>query len=506
MTQGALVGADTSWHQALALSNQTDTTITGSATVYATLPASVFVASGTTGTGIAPIPAESVSPPPLDPLVKTYYFYPPVPYRPKDFAFVYGQNAFHLFYINHDTTSSVTEAANEKTFQHVTSTDLSTWSSPVTAFHVSATGWDAGHVWAPSIIQRGNTYYLYYTGVDGSGNQRTGVATSTNLNDTTWTRWSSNPIFSATSTSWINRDPQHLPYLHQQQLRDPFVMEDPHDRSRWLMYYVALTDTSDQAMAVGVARSDSASATAWTDIGPIATTLGNVNSTSDWLIESPHVVYRQETGSYPSMWWLMYTAPTHESTGKMLTFAFNPTYPDTTAAYWSVFPGVRRLYTWLKNDATVFTWRASEYLHIGNEYLAGYTSNSIGINQIGWTPHNLTLNPMDSLYFASATTVGVEDEGRHEAELALAVTQLRPAMGRISLRVTVPTAMAAQLDVYDISGRRIRELLRQALPAGPRTVVWDCRDRDGHMTGTGMYFARLSTPRGCRVVRLPLIR
>lgn len=45
-------------------------------------------------------------------------------------------------------------------------------------------GWDANHLWAPHVVKSGNTYWMLYTGVSGTGatsKQRVGLATSTDL-------------------------------------------------------------------------------------------------------------------------------------------------------------------------------------------------------------------------------------------------------------------------------------------------------------------------------------
>jgi hypothetical protein len=59
---------------------------------------------------------------------------------------------------------------------------------------------------------------------------------------------------------------------------------------------------------------------------------------------------------------------------------------------------------------------------------------------------------------------------------------------------------AARLDVFDVRGRRVRNLVQGALGAGTHSVVWDGRDARGDRAGSGIYFYRLDAE-GASVVR-----
>jgi hypothetical protein len=49
----------------------------------------------------------------------------------------------------------------------------------------------------------------------------------------------------------------------------------------------------------------------------------------------------------------------------------------------------------------------------------------------------------------------------------------------------------AMLEVYDVTGRHVRTLLRGNVAAGQHTVQWDGRDDRGFSVGSGVYFYRL---------------
>ena len=69
-----------------------------------------------------------------------------------------------------------------------------------------------------------------------------------------------------------------------------------------------------------------------------------------------------------------------------------------------------------------------------------------------------------------------------------------------------------RLEVFNISGQRVRVLLDTHQPAGHYTVEWDTRDAQGQAVASGVYFYRLqaSTDAGARpfhdVKRMLLIR
>jgi hypothetical protein len=66
-----------------------------------------------------------------------------------------------------------------------------------------------------------------------------------------------------------------------------------------------------------------------------------------------------------------------------------------------------------------------------------------------------------------------------------------PARGSLTLRFALPRETRVRLAVYDVMGRRVRELASGAQPGGERAVAWDLRDERGQAVGAGLYFARL---------------
>ena len=66
-----------------------------------------------------------------------------------------------------------------------------------------------------------------------------------------------------------------------------------------------------------------------------------------------------------------------------------------------------------------------------------------------------------------------------------------PMRDVVSLQFTLPVEGRARLGIYDLLGRRVKELLSAELPAGLHEAAWDGRDERNAPVPTGVYFYRL---------------
>ena len=55
----------------------------------------------------------------------------------------------------------------------------------------------------------------------------------------------------------------------------------------------------------------------------------------------------------------------------------------------------------------------------------------------------------------------------------------------------LPVDASVSLEVFDVSGRLIRTLARQALLAGEHRIAWDGADNNGRSVARGVYLYRL---------------
>lgn len=503
----SIVAPDTSWCVPLCIVEQTDSSITAMADVEALLPDAVFQLAASAGaTSAAPLPADAVTVQTTSTATSSIYKDPnPVVY-PKDFAFYYNtvpnpwRGLFHLFYIRHN--KNLPDNLNETSFGHAWSSDLVTWGVDTLGFGLGAGAWDHAHVWAPSLVQNGNTYYMYYTGVDATENQTIGYATTSLLDgaNTVWARQTI-PAFKASQADWV--DQNHLTFQGLQ-FRDPFVFPDPDNAGRFLMLYAAenrfippnpATGTPANN-AVGVARSDPGTLTSWGNLGYYRVT-DLLHAYAD-RVESPHAF---PVAGTPNNWRIMYTSGSAGPTQSIDFVMASPgvSVSDTTLGIWQVNGGRVHLYSYLGNDPTVYGWDASEHLRAGKvEYLAAYDGNGIAITMMNWLGNNF------SLVQPSVAAVGGAD--REHANVSFALAELRPGMPRVRMRISLPSAMPIRLAVYDVMGRRLRTLIEGQTPPGETVLEWDGRDPAGSAVASGVYFARLTFEGGAQVVRVPLVR
>lgn len=178
-----------------------------------------------------------------------------------------GRGVYHLFFHNEGHESG-------QDIEHYTSTNLQRLDYVGVALRRNPDGWDSHGLWAPHVVKSGDTYFMFYTGVEGRGpsmKQRIGLATSTDL--VSWTRY---PVNYCPGTSgdgciyecnecWTTWGGSNDSF--NQQCRDPFVVWDSVNQ-RFAMF--ATTKSTNQFGAVTVAYS--VDLTNWNGVGFIDAT------------------------------------------------------------------------------------------------------------------------------------------------------------------------------------------------------------------------------------------
>jgi hypothetical protein len=231
--------------------------------------------------------------------------------------------------------------------------------------------------------------------------------------------------------------------------------------------------------------------------------------------ESPHV-FPHVNANGTTSWWHFFTSDFDIMADRN---ASGPT--DTTetqsSAHWDLIN--QRLYQHLTNsDPRVRYWSGSEYLKVGTQdYLAGYNadvvdqcgtvvnpdSNGVWIVEMQWTSGGFY---PDALALRTGVTAVEPPRPADIHQVGLSLVGFVPGAGRAAFAVDLPVSVKADLAVFDVLGRRVRVLSRAGLPAGRKVVAWDGKNEGGVAAGSGVYFVRLNTLAGVRVVRLPLLR
>jgi len=370
--------------------------------------------------------------------------------------------------------------------------------------------WDNLHVWAPSIVRQGITYYMFYTGVQldtiipppnlvTSEIQRIGVATSVDLNS--WTQ-DPTPVYFNKKASWTFQDStQNKPGSWQ--FRDPFVMDDPENPGRSLLYFVSI-DSALSQFVVGVARAPGSNLRQWGDVGPLLrTSQSHMGALRD---ESPHAFFRRGN------WWLLYTS--NRANGDTITYSLNSTSPaslDTST--WSSPARLKSIVCGEHGFPTSLDqWHGTEYLRIGaNEYLSAWADNLVGGTQIQFAQIRAPdpTCPTDTLRLDCPDVATAVDEWlyrRASEPASLELAGACPVHESAPLRLALRHPTQVHVAIYDVFGRRVKTLFVGKLEAGITTLTWDGRSQQGALASSGVYFARATYESGRRVTRIPLIR
>jgi hypothetical protein len=102
--------------------------------------------------------------------------------------------------------------------------------------------------------------------------------------------------------------------------------------------------------------------------------------------------------------------------------------------------------------------------------------------------------------------------GENNLPLSFALEQNYPNPLSLRLQVgttvlfSIPQKSQIQIDVYNILGQKVAELLNSELGSGKHTVQWSGMDLTGHRVGAGVYFIRMITPGFVQNRKLLIIR
>ena len=208
--------------------------------------------------------------------------------------------AYHLFFQNEDRGVG-------SDIEHYVTTDLQELAYVGAALQKSPGSWDSHALWAPHIVQRGNIYFMFYTGTTGTGRdavQRIGLATSTGLD--TWTRYPVNrcPGTSGDGCIYECAEPWTTwggpPGAYNQQCRDAFVIRDEVHR-RWVLFATAKSTNGFGVVTVAYSQE----LTRWTGAGYLDATRrladGTGGQPTGGQAENPFVV------SYHGTYYLLFT-------------------------------------------------------------------------------------------------------------------------------------------------------------------------------------------------------
>jgi DNA-binding beta-propeller fold protein YncE len=120
-----------------------------------------------------------------------------------------------------------------------------------------------------------------------------------------------------------------------------------------------------------------------------------------------------------------------------------------------------------------------------------------------WTGDGCGLGPAEG---AAPASLAGRAARSPEDPLKLGLAGGNPTPGPVRLVLGVPAASRSSVTVYDVRGRRIRELQSGVLEAGRHIVEWDGSTSGGGRASDGVYFVRLQTDDAVRTAKVVLTR
>jgi TolB protein len=96
------------------------------------------------------------------------------------------------------------------------------------------------------------------------------------------------------------------------------------------------------------------------------------------------------------------------------------------------------------------------------------------------------------------------DGGSEGTELILRVPN--PVRAGSVIRFATAVAQEARIEIFDSTGRLVRTLLRERLPAGGHSASWDARDDTGRACPAGVYHSRVTSGELTRSARLVYVK
>lgn len=147
-----------------------------------------------------------------------------------------------------------------------------------------------------------------------------------------------------------------------------------------------------------------------------------------------------------------------------------------------------------------FDWREETFDLIGYQGSARIRfafGSDVGVTEEGWY--------IDDLMLHLAGTSGV-NEHEFAGRLSFRTISGVPARGGALLRLALPQAAQAQVQIYDATGRRICTLSDQYLSAGDHTLAWDGTTDAGVPVESGVFWAKALVAGEKHTTRLMLVR
>jgi len=101
----------------------------------------------------------------------------------------------------------------------------------------------------------------------------------------------------------------------------------------------------------------------------------------------------------------------------------------------------------------------------------------------------------------------IEEPGAdHPDAFGLSQNYPNPFNPQTIIRFTLPSDARVKIEIFNILGQKVKNLVDQELSAGVKEISWDGKDSQGTEVGSGIYFYRIKTREFTEVRRMVLLK
>jgi hypothetical protein len=170
---------------------------------------------------------------------------------------------------------------------------------------------------------------------------------------------------------------------------------------------------------------------------------------------------------------------------------------------YTVFNGPDRI-----AGATVCLYKPGEIFEVATTNSAGHASFNIEPQNDGY----LTITATMPRYIPSqitaiiGTPAGIDDEPELPEKPVVYQNYPNPFNPRTTIEFYLPARGRADIAIFDIGGRLVRELASGQFAAGSNRVFWDSKDNSGQAVSSGIYFYKFSSGSTVSVKQMTVVK
>lgn len=300
-----------------------------------------------------------------------------------------------------------------------------------------------------------------------------------------------------------------------------------------LYVFYCRKSTADDATSMIYYKKWSQTSQTWTSPVLVSTNPGNTSN------RDPNTCFQVPTSSsYIPVVWRSLTGPFTIYFSKVIVSL--DTIPPNTVHDLGVFPGAAQgsaILTWTapgddstSGRATAYDIRYAEFSLVSGQWqtaspvadppvpkLAGQTDSCTVTGLSPGTTYYFAVKAVDSASnwsglsnvatYTTPTDVPYgQDSSGLPRQTIITGNSPNPFSAATDIRFSLQTRSHVSIEVYDLMGRRVVNVLDKTLPAGVFSAHWDGRDVNGSRVAAGVYFSRLVTEDRTSTHAMVLIR